>query len=330
VRNVRFLLVLGVLILSGESNWLSSQTPENPSDKSSVRPGAEKQHLLWQKMKATIAEVDRQLAGVLGVAVLDLTDGKQFLFHGDEVFPQASSIKITVLAELYRQTQEGKEGKARLNDLYTFRAEDLVADSDVLSVLTPGVSRLTNRDLAGVMVCVSDNSATNVLIDRVGMDNVNAMLDRQGLKETRLRRKMMDLQAARQGRENVSTPREMMTLLEQIYRGKLFNKELTDDFFNLLSTHKESCILQGLPEGVRSANKPGALEGVRNDSGVVFVPNRPFVLCVMTTYLKNEKDGEAAIRIVTSSVHSYFDRVARASSYGRVISPANSGTSSSK
>jgi beta-lactamase class A len=330
VRTIDCLLVLAALILSGECKCLPAQATEKPAAGSPVQPGAEKQHILWQKMQATIAEVGRQLDGILGVAVLDLTDGQQFLFHGDEIFPQASSIKIAVLAELYRQTQEGAAGKARLSDLYTFRAEDLVPDSDVLSVLTPGVSRLTNRDLAGFVVCVSDNSATNVLIERVGMDNVNAMLERQGLKKTRLQRKMMDLQAAREGRENVATPREMMLLIENIYRGRLFNKELTDDFFKLLATHKESWLLQGLPEGVRSANKPGALEGVRNDSGVVFVANRPFVLCVMTTYLKNEKDGEAAIRIVTAAVHSYFDRVGRASSYGRVISPNNSGAAPSK
>ena len=86
-------------------------------------------------------------------------------------------------------------------------------DSDIMNGLTPGVSRGSPlRDLATMMVAVSDNSATNVLIDRVGMQNVNAMLDSLGLTHTRLRRKMMDLEAAKEGRENISTPREMMTL----------------------------------------------------------------------------------------------------------------------
>src|SRR6266851_4870534 len=89
--------------------------------------------------------------------------------------------------------------------------EDLVIGSDIMLGLTPGFTRLTLRDLATMMVAVSDNSATNVLIDRVGFDNVNAMLEGLGLHGTRLRRKMMDLKAASEGRENVSTPREMMT-----------------------------------------------------------------------------------------------------------------------
>ena len=121
-----------------------------------------------------------------------------------------------------------------------------------------------------MMVAVSDNSATNVLIDRVGMENVNTLMDSLSLSHTRLRRKMMDLKAAGEGRENISTPAEMMALLEDIYRGKVLNPEMTADFFKMLSTHKESFIPRDLPEGLKIANKPGELEGVRNDSGVVF------------------------------------------------------------
>ena len=190
--------------------------------------------------------------------------------------------------------------------------------------LTPCVTRITLRDLATMMVAVSDNSATNVLIDRVGMENVNALMDSLGLTHTRLRRKMMDLKAAGEGRENISTPAEMMALLEGLYRGKILNKEMTDDFFKMLSTHKGSFIPRDLPEGLKIANKPGELEGVRNDSGVVFVENRPYVICVMTTYLRHERDGEETISKISAATYRMFDRLARASEYGRVISPGNS------
>src|SRR5438105_12454966 len=252
-----------------------------------------KQKVLWQKLEASIAEVDRNLDGVLGVAIEDLTTGQKYLLHADEVFPQASSIKIAVLAELYHQAQQGK---LKLTDLYTVQSSDLVPDSDIMLGLTPGATRITLRDLATMMVAVSDNSATNVLIDRVGMENVNSMLEGLGLHATRLRRKMMDLKAASEGRENLSTPREMMALLEAIYRGKLLGPGMKDDFFKILSTPKESSMLQGLPDDAVAANKPGELEAVRNDSGIVFVKNRPYILCIMTTYLKDEKDGAAAIR----------------------------------
>jgi beta-lactamase class A len=286
----------------------------------SAQTGA-KQDVMWEKLESSIANVDHNLDGVLGVAILDLSSGRKFLLHGDEVFPQASSIKIAVLAELYRQAQAGK---LKLSDLYTMQASDLVPDSDIMGGLTPGVTRITLRDLATMMVAVSDNSATNVLIDRLGMDNVNALMDSLGLTHTRLRRKMMDLKAAGEGRENIATPAEMMALLENLYREKVLNREMTVDFFKMLSTHKESSIPRDLPDGLKIANKPGALEGVRNDSGVVFVENRPYVICVMTTYLRHERDGEEAISKISAAAYHMFERLARASEYGRVVSPANS------
>jgi beta-lactamase class A len=296
----------------------------NPGSQSS---DIAKQQSLWAKLEATVAETDRNLDGVLGVAIEDLTTGQKFMLRADSVFPQASSIKIAVLAELYHQAQlsaHGTSGKAKLTDLYIMQSADLVPDSDIMGGLTPNVTQLTNRDLATMMVAVSDNSATNVLIDRLGMDNVNALLESLGLHSTRLRRKMMDLKAAAEGRENVSTPQEMMTLLEKLYAGKVLDQEVSTDFWKVLSTHKDSFISRMLPDGLQIANKPGELEGVRNDSGVVFVHNRPYVICVMTTYLSRERDGEEAISNISAAAFRLFDRLARSSEYGRVISERNS------
>lgn len=302
-----FIFLLSILAL--QSAWAQSTASHGQS---------EKQEILWQKLQTRIAEVDGNLDGVMAVAIKDLTSGREYFLHGDEVMPQASSIKIAVLADLFLQAQHGQ---LKLTDDYVVRKEDLVEGSDIMLGLTPGVTRLSLRELATMMVAVSDNSATNVLIGRLGITEINGMLDNLGLKSTHLRRKMMDLNAASEGRENVSTAHEMMTLLETIYKGKLLNKEMTADFIKILSTHKESSMLQGLPDDVVAANKPGELEAVRNDSGIVFVKGRPYILCVMTTYLKDEKDGSAAIRKISQLAYGFFDRVSRASEYGRVVSP---------
>jgi len=295
---------------------LSTASAQTSSDTATV-----KQQILWQKLEASIAEVDHNLDGVMGVAIEDLTSGQKYQLRENEVFPQASSIKIAVLAELYRQAQQGK---LKLTDLYVVKSDDLVEDSPIMNGLTPGVTQITLRDLATMVAAVSDNSAANILIDRVGMENVNSFLDSLGLAHTRLRRKMMDLKAAGEGRENISTPGEMMTLLDAIYRGKVLNKSLTGDFFKLLSTKKNSWIPRDLPENLKIADKDGELEGVRNDSGVIFLENRPYILCVMTTYLRRERDGEEAISKISVDTFHMFDRLARASEYGRVISPSNS------
>ena len=282
----------------------------------------QKELLLWQKLESSIRAEDQKLDGVLGVAIKDLSNQHTLLVNADELFPTASTIKIAVLAELYRQAQQSR---LKLTDSYTLQQADLVGGSGVAAALTPGLTRLTLRDVAALMISVSDNSMTNVLIERVGMENVNSMLDSLGLAHTRLRRKMMDVKAAGEGRENVATPEELMKLLEALYRGKVLNTEMTEDYFRLLSVHKESYLPRELPEEVQVANKPGELEGVRNDCGIVFTGKRPYAICIMTTYLRHERDGGDAIVRISGEAYRMFDRLARASEYGRVVSSRDSG-----
>jgi beta-lactamase class A len=218
------------------------------------------------------------------------------------------------LLELYHQEQqarEGSQGKVRLNDVYDVDPKVLVDFSSIMQGLTPGVTKVTNHDLAQFMIAVSDNTAANVLIDRVGMENVNATLRSLGLTKTLLRRHMMDFEAAKRGNENVSTPREMARSLELIYEGKALNKELTAEFIKQLSTLKESELQHDMPEGVQVANKPGNLKGVRTDSGIVFAKNRPFVISVMTVDAKNEHVASARICELAIEAYRYFEALGK-------------------
>jgi len=285
-------------------------------------PSGAHDDLLWKKLSDRVAEIVERFDGVMGVAIADLTDDQAILKNADRVFPTASSIKIAILLELYHQDQEartGVAGKAKLDDVYTFDPKDLVEDSQIMAGLTPGVTRVTNRDLAQFMIAVSDNAAANILIDRVGRENVNAMLRSLGLAKTTLRRKMMDVAAARRGEENISTPQEIVRLLEAIYRGKALNKELTAAFIQQLSTLKESYIPRELPAGIQIANKPGNLEGVRTDSGILFVKNRPFAMSVMTAYDRDERAAEHAISEIALDAYHYFEMRGKTYDYGRIM-----------
>jgi beta-lactamase class A len=277
--------------------------------------------LLWKKLSDRVAEIVERFDGVMGVAIADLTDDRAILKNADRIFPTASSIKIAILLELYHQDQEartGVAGKAKLDDVYTFDPKDLVEDSQIMAGLTPGVTRVTNRDLAQFMIAVSDNAAANILIDRVGRQNVNAMLRSLGLAKTTLRRKMVDVAAVRRGEENISTPQEIVRLLKAIYRGKALNKELTAAFIQQLSTLKESYIPRELPADIQIANKPGNLEGVRTDSGILFVRNRPFAMSVMTAYDRDERAAEYAISEIALNAYHYFEMRGKTSDYGRI------------
>jgi beta-lactamase class A len=273
--------------------------------------------VLDAKFQAAVREVEAGLDGVLGLALKDLKTGKTFLLNEREVFPQASSIKIAILLEAFKQAEEGR---IRLDEFIALEESRKVAGSGVLFYLGRPSLSLSVRDTAVLMIVLSDNTATNLLIDRVGMDAVNKRLDGLGLTKTRLRRKMMDLKAAAEGRENVSTPLEMLTLLEKVWKGGILKEPYRKDLLEILAIPKDSPLRSGVPEGVDVAEKPGELEAVRCDSGIVMLPGRPYILCVMTTYLKRDTDGNQAITRISRLAFEHFSRLERSSEIGRVVS----------
>ncbi len=276
-----------------------------------------KPDLLWDKMVAEVSSIASRHDGVMGVSVVDLTDHRAFVINGDQVFPTASTIKLPLLVELYRQDQAG--AGARLLDHYTVNSGDVVPGSAIMRGLSPGVTMITNHDLAQFMVAVSDNAATNVLIERVGMDKVNATLRAHGLTQTTLRRRMMDLAAAQRGGENVSTPRELTRLLELLSSNALLTPVATQALLEQLATGKDSYIPRQLPPDVRVANKPGSLDGVRVDAGIVYAAHRPFAIAVMTTMDRDERAAEERIGAVAFAAYRFFEMVGRTSPFGRIM-----------
>jgi len=276
----------------------------------------EKEDVLWAHLRARVQDTEKRLDGVLGLSVKDLKTGASFEVRPDEVFPQASSIKLAVLYELYRQADEGKIDLGQV----TRPPLPRVKGGGVLQELGDKVS-LTWRDLAVMMVGWSDNEATNVLIGRLGMPAVNHRLEHDlDLEHTRLRRRMMDLEAARRGDENVGTPSEMRRLVEAIYAGKGLSPAAARDIRVVLATPKDSPFRVPLPEGLTVMDKPGSLEGVRCVTAVVDLPERPYAVSIETTFLRRQEDGEAAIREISAALYETLDRLSRSSELGRVIS----------
>lgn len=269
---------------------------------------------LRQKLEAQLSEVAGRLDGVMAYAILDLTSGARIVRLADEVFATASTIKLAILYEMFKQAGEGR---VRLDETRPMTRSQAVGGSGVLSQLSAPSMPL--RDYATLMVIMSDNSATNVLIDAVGMERVNARMAALGLTKTKLRRRMMDGEAARRGDENVSTPGEIAALLGIIYRGDGLTPEHRDELLAILSKPKSTPIHRGIPAGVRVASKSGSLEGIQADAGIVYVVGRPYVICVMTGYLKEGAAGGAAIGSASEAVFGYFDRLAKSSEYGRVV-----------
>lgn len=276
-----------------------------------------KQEALWADLRERLAAVAARVDGVLAFSVEDLTSGATLELRQDEVFPTASTIKVAVLYELYRQAEEGR---LRLDEV-TRPGQPRVQGGGVLQVLGPRVS-LTWRDLAVLMMGWSDNEATNLLIDELGPGAVDARLRGLGFAQTRLRRRMMDLEAARRGDENVSTAGELRRLARLLREAPGLAPERARDLLAVAAVEKSSPFREGLPAGLSFpvADKPGDLEGVRAACAYVALPGRPYAVGVMTGYLRRDADGEAAIREISTAVFETFDRLARSSPYGRIVS----------
>ena len=277
-------------------------------------PSAEKPAELRAKLTKTLDAIASDLDGVMGYVVLDLTTGERIERRPNEVFPLASTVKLALLYELFKQADEGR---LNLDEVRPLERRHVVGGSGVLNELTAPAMPL--RDYATLMIVLSDNTATNLLIDTVGMERVTARMASLGMPTLKLRRKMIDLAAARRGDENVGTPADLTKLLTAIYKGEGLKKESADALVAILKKPKTSALRRGVGAGVAVANKTGTLEGVEADAGIVYVSERPYVLCVLTTYLNDNAAGDAAIAAASRAAFDYFSRLAKSSDYGRAI-----------
>jgi beta-lactamase class A len=303
---VSALLLIGTLPVARAGLAARGQAPAAPANGS-----AELRGKLGRELNQMVAQFD----GVMAMAFKDLESGDLVAIHADMVLPQASAIKIAVLVELLRQAQAGK---LQLQERVEIRKAQFAGGSGVLQDFGDGTSAVSLRDLAALMIVVSDNTATNLLIDRVGQTQVNETLQSLGFERTRLMRRMIQPQEERRGVENVSTAREMASLLEQLYRGKMLNAEYTALALELMKNEKyePTPMGRGLPPGLALASKTGSLPGVRCESGIVLLEGRPYVLSVMTTYVADDAAAERAITDISRRVYSYIERLAHSNVHG--------------
>ena len=191
----------------------------------------------------------------------------------------ASVIKIPIMMEAFRQFENGELNPRQT---YQIKAEDKMPSCGALNRMHDGLE-VTMRDLVELMIVLSDNSATNILIDRLGIDRVNATMEAQGLKVTRLRRKLFDRAGMEAGLSNHVCAREIGLLLERMYAGTLVSPEASAQMLEILRNQKLNGKMPFFlkPRGVACAHKTGEDDGITHDVGVVYAKN-PFVLCMLS------------------------------------------------
>lgn len=303
---MRILMVV-VALLAG----VLAQAQEPGSSSRPTAPGP-----LQGDLKARFVGALEQAAagvdGVVGYVVTDLTSGERVAAHLDgEPFPTASAIKLSILYEMFKQAEAGT---LDLDKAAAVNRALLVGGSGVLQYL--GTPSLSLRDQATLMIAVSDNSSTNIVIRAVGMERVNTRMAALGLSDIRLRRLMMDAEAVGRGDENVASPASLAKVAELLWRGEGFRPESRTAALGMLRL-VTGFIRQAIPSEVPVFSKTGTLDGVRTEAAVVEVKGRPFSLAVMTTYLAREDQGERVIGQMAAESYGYFDRLASGGAYGR-------------
>jgi len=239
-------------------------------------------------------------------------DGKsEWLRRADESFHAASTMKVAVLIELYRQA---RHGDLRLDEPLTIRNEfhslvdgspfalDPQDDTETELYRAAGQTR-TLAQLSELMITVSSNLATNLLMDKLGVDNIRAGVHALGADGMNVRRDLEDGKAFEQGLNNTTTASALLQLMDAIAQGKAVDPESSRQMLAILERQTlNDRIPAGLPPGMRVAHKTGEITGIRHDAAIVFAA-RPFVLVILTRGARSPEAGSALIAEITRQLY---------------------------
>jgi len=230
------------------------------------------------------------LPGDIGFFYKNLSTGESFGYRERDMFQAASVIKLPIYAVVMKLWAEGK---LELSEKIVCRDEDKLPPCGALYFFTGDVEVDINT-LCGLMISLSDNAATNLLIKRLGLDFLNEQFKEIGLKDTHLERLLFDAEGSAKGLENRIVPAEMGELLERIYRHSFINEEVSARMEKLLLEQQINHKIPGyLPEGTPVAHKTGEDDGITNDVAVVYSEN-PCIIC----FASNFTDVPAAERAI--------------------------------
>lgn len=225
-------------------------------------------------LKNDILKILEKYQGTYGVLVK--SNSEIVKISVDEIFPSASLIKLFILLAI---------NNSNLDNKIKIDKKDIVAGEGALGKLSGNLT-LSVRDLATLMIILSDNMATNILIDYLSMDYINNIIRENGFKSTILQRKMLDFKAAKEGRENYTSPRDVYQVLKLLYKNSLFLNMLKNQHLN----NKISLYLSENEDFI-FAHKTGELKNIEHDAGRLFYKDKFIDIVVMSKNLHSNGDG---------------------------------------
>lgn len=267
---------------------------------------------------AAIAERIRPLIadhqGKVAVAIKHLETGDEFYSNADTPMPTASLIKFPVMVAAYRLVDNGK---LDLNRMLTLKAEDKVQGSGILTTnISPG-AQISIRDAIRLMIAYSDNTATNLVVEQIGLPTTAATMEKLGLPNTKLHAKVFRgdtsiyPERSKQFGLGSTTAREMIQLLEMLHQKKVASSESCQAMLgHLLACEDKDKFPRDLPAGTKIAHKTGSVNAVRTDAGILMSPQGPIAVCVLTAENEDKRwTRENAAEILCGRVaRAVFDQ----------------------
>jgi beta-lactamase class A len=263
-------------------------------------------------LEERIAPLVKPHKGKVAVAVMNLKTGEEFYLRADEPMPTASLIKLPVMVETYWQVNEGK---VKLDKTLTLAKTDKVQGSGILTQHFSDGAIFPLRDAVRLMIVFSDNTATNMVIDQIGLPATSARMEKLGLKNTRLNAKVfradtrIDQEFGKKYGLGSTTAREMVQLLEMIEEGKVVSpaacKEMLD---HLKACDDKEKMTRFLPAGTVVAHKTGSVNASKTDAGIIYTKSGPVALCVLTDGNEDQRwvaDNAAQVLIATIGKEVY-------------------------
>jgi len=276
-------------------------------------------------LEGRLAPLIKAHEGKVAIAVKNLATGESYALQADEPMPTASLIKFPVMVETYYQY---KEGKVRPTDMITLAKADMVPGSGILTDhFSPGVT-LPLRDAVRLMMVYSDNTATNLVLDQIGLRSTNARMEALGLPNTKINAKVfradtrLDQERGRKYGLGSTTANEMVSLLTLLHHGKLASPEACQE---MLATMKKcddkNKFPRFLPPGTPVAFKTGSVNASKTCAGIIYVPKpggdakspdrQPIAACVLTDENKDQRwapdnAGDVLCAKVAKEIYDYF------------------------
>lgn len=252
-------------------------------------------------------------AETVAVAYYDLASGRELLINPDTNFHAASTMKVPVMIEIFRQAAAGKlslDTRIPIKNDFTSIVDgslySLTADSDSEQTLYGHVGQTeTIRELMRLMITVSSNFAANLLIERVTPERVMDLMRSIGANNIRVLRGVEDGKAFEKGLNNTTTARDLMIILRRIAERRAVSEKASDEMIKIMLDQKfNEGIPAGLPKDVRVSHKTGSITKINHDAAIVYPPNRkPYVLVVLTRGIEDEKRAHRLIAEISRAVY---------------------------